>query len=216
MIKQLSDRALKFIEKQERNKEYEVDLKILENHLNFYHLQNSNEILRFQEKFSGLSIQNTVFHIFTPKQINENKGVNTYHWNGQVLFSIADGFYISENGEVAFRDCGCDSYDFFFYYESFETFIEQEVFFAEHQYYKYIPALLGYDVVCDISLISKYFSDYDFVKECSDKYHRMWKNNLNLVHARLYPEGWIIFFDGQSENERHNLIEKLKKENIIA
>jgi hypothetical protein len=214
-MRQLSERALSFLEKQGKNKEYEIDLEMLEKHLNFYHLQNPFEILRFQKNFSGLHIQDTIIHIFTPKQVKEHKGINIYHWKGQTLFSINDSLYIAENGEIALRDCGCDSYDFYFYFDNFETFIEQQAFFEEYRYYIHLPAL-GNDLIYNIDLLSEYFSDYEFIEECSDKYHRMWKNNLNLIHARLYPEGWIIFFDSLSENERHNLIEKLKKENIIA
>lgn len=215
MVKKLSERALHFIERLGKSREYEIDLEILEKHLNFYHLQNSFEILRFQKSFSGLHIQDIVIHIFTSKQIKQHKGVNTYHWEGQTLFSINESFYIAENGEIALRDCGCDSYDFYFYFERFETFIEQQAFFEEYRYYIRLPGL-GNDLICNINFLSEYFSDYDFIDECSDKYHRMWKNNLHLLHARLYPEGWIIFFDSLSENERHKLIEELKTKNIIA
>ncbi|MEI7488699.1 MAG: hypothetical protein WCJ72_15080 [Chryseobacterium sp.] len=78
MIKQLSERALNFIERQGKNKDYEIDLKMLEKHLNFYHLQNTFEILSFQKNFSGLYIQDVIIHIFTPKQVKEHKGINTY------------------------------------------------------------------------------------------------------------------------------------------
>lgn len=213
-MKQLSERALLFIEKAGRNKEYEIDLGILENHLRFYHLQNSSEIINFQEKFSGLNIYDTVLHIFTPKQIKENKGVNTYHWKGQTLFSINDSLYIAENGEVFIRDCGCESWDFFSYFERFETFIEQQAFFEEYRYYMKLPGL-GNNWVDPIDLLSDYFSDYEFIAECSDKYHRIWKNEINIIHARLYPEGWSLFIDGISEDERHELIHKLKKEKKI-
>ncbi|MNU15537.1 hypothetical protein D3C71_36730 [compost metagenome] len=214
-MKQLSERALQFIEKSGRNKGYEINVEILEKHLRFYDIQDHSEIISFQNKFSGLHLQDIVIHIFTPKQIKENKGINTYHWKGQTLFSINDSFYIAENGEIAMRDCGCDSYDFYFYFERFETFVEQQTFFEEHRYYTRLPGL-GNDLICNIDLLSEYFSDYEFIDECSDKYHRIWKNNVNLIHARLYPEGWIIFFEGISENKRHKLIEELKTEKIIV
>jgi len=214
-MRQLSERALQFIEKAGRNKEYEIDSKIIKEHLKLYNIQDTSKIINFHELFSGLNFQDIVVHIFTPKQIKEHKGINTCHWKGQVLFSINDSLYISENGEIALRDCGCDSYDFYFYFESFETFIEQQAFFEESRHYTHLPGL-GNDLICNIDLLSEYFSDYEFIVECSDKYHHIWKNEVNLIHARLYPEGWIIFFDGLSENERHNLIEKLKTEKIIA
>lgn len=215
MAKHLSERALNFIKRQGRNKDYEISTDVLEKHLTFYHLQDSSEIIRFQENFAGLNIQDIVIYIFTSKQVKEHKGITIYHWNEQVLFPINDNFYIAENGEIAFRDCGCNSWDFYFYYESFETFVEQQAFFEEHQYYKYLSGLEGFDVICNIHLVKEYFSDYDFVSECSDKYHLVWKNGLNLVHARNYSGDWVISFDGISEDSRYNLIKNLKTKKLI-
>lgn len=213
-MKQLSERALQFIETSGRNKEYEIDFDILEKHLKFYDVQDYSEIIGFQEKFSGLNLQNTVIHIFTPKQIKENKGVNTYHWKGQTLFSINDSLYIAENGEIAIRDCGCDSYDFYFYYESFEIFIEQQAFFKAYQYYKKLPAVI-YESP-DINAFSKSLPGYDFLDECSDKYNLLWKNEVNLIHASNCSETWEVVFDSISEQNRYDLINKLKEKHLIT
>ncbi len=213
-MKQLSERALQFIEKSGRNQEYEIDLNILEKHLRFYNIQDYSKIISFQKKFSGLNLQNSVIHIFTPKQINENKGVNTYHWKGQTLFSINGSLYIAENGEIAIRDCGCDSYDFYFYYESFEKFIEQQAFFEKHRYYKKLPAVF-YEIP-DIEKFSKSMSDYDFLDECSDKYNLIWKNEVNLVHATNSSDIWEVIFDSVSEEYCYDLIDKLKERHLIT
>ncbi|SFT76335.1 hypothetical protein SAMN05421857_3142 [Chryseobacterium formosense] len=214
-MKQLSERALHFIEKCGKNKEYEIDLDILEKHLRFYHLQNSSEILRFQEKFSGLNLENIVIHIFTPKQVKENKGLNIYQWQGQNLFSINNSLYLAENGEIAIRDCGCDSDDFYFYYESFETFIEQQAFFEKHKYYKKLPAVF-YDIP-DIKEFSKSMSDYIFLNECSDKYNLIWRNEVNLIHATTNSSNvWSVVFDSISEQNRYDFIEKLIEKNLIT
>ncbi|WP_415326353.1 hypothetical protein [Chryseobacterium sp. MMS23-Vi53] len=213
-MKQLSERALQFIEKSGRNKEYEISLDILEKHLRFYDIQSYSEIISFQKNFSGLNLQNIVINIFTSKQIKENKGVNTYHWKGQTLFSINDSFYIAENGEIAVRDCGCDSYDFYFYYESFGTFIEQQAFFEKHRYYKKRPAIF-YEIT-DINEFSKSMSNYDFLNECSDKYNLVWRNEANLVHATNSSDIWSVVFDSISEQNRYDLINKLKEKHLIT
>ncbi|MFY7844658.1 hypothetical protein [Chryseobacterium gambrini] len=212
-MKQLSERAIKFIEKAGKNKDYEIDFDILEKHLKFYDVQDYSEIIGFQEKFSGLNLQNTIIHIFTPKQIKENKGVNNYHWKGQTLFSINDSLYIAENGEIAIRDCGCDSYDFYFYYENFETFIEQQAFFEDHQYYKNLP-VFGYEIT-DIKAFSKCMDDYDFLDECSDKYNLMWKNEVNLIHVTKCLSEWSVCIDSTSEKQRHCIIRNLKEKHLI-
>lgn len=214
-MRQLSKKALNFINKQGKNKEYEINSDVLEKHLNFYRLPYSSEIMRFQEKFSGINIQDIIVHIFTQKQIQENKSVRTYPWKEHILFSINDSFYIAENGEIAFRNCSRDSDDFYFYYESFETFIEQQAFFEKYQYYKQLPALIGNNIIVDIDLIKEYFLAYDFVSECSDKYHLIWKNSLNLVQAINFPEGWALFFNSISEDYRNDLIKNLKNKKLI-
>ncbi|WP_029294390.1 hypothetical protein [Chryseobacterium hispalense] len=213
-MKQLSERAIKFIEKAGKNKDYEIDSHLLEKHLRFYHLKNSSEIIKFQDKFAGLKIQDIVIHIFTQKQIKENKTVITYHWEGKALFPINDSFYIAENGEIAVRDCGCDSYDFYFYYENFETFIEQQAFFEKHQYYKNLPAF-GYEI-SDIGAFSKYMSDYDFLDECSDKYNLIWKNDVNIVHATNSSNEWSLVIDSISEQNYHLLICNLIEKKLIT
>ncbi|WP_294314774.1 hypothetical protein [uncultured Chryseobacterium sp.] len=103
-MKQLSEPALRFMEKAGRNTEYWIDPDVLKNHLRIYHLEDSTEILRFQEIFAGLHFQDTVIHIFTPEQIRERKTVNTYEWKSQTLFPVNNGLYIAENGEIAVRD----------------------------------------------------------------------------------------------------------------
>lgn len=77
-MKQLSEPALQFMEKAGKSKDYEIDLNVLEEHLSIYHLEDSAEIISFQKNFAGLAIQDTVIHIFTPKQIKDKKAVNTY------------------------------------------------------------------------------------------------------------------------------------------
>lgn len=74
---------------------------------------------------------------------------------------------------------------------------------------------LGNELIDNIDSLSDYFSEYKLITECSDRYHRIWINEVHLIHARLYPEGWSLFIDSLSENERHKLIEKLKAEKII-
>ena len=213
-MKQLSERALAFLAKQERRKEYHIERQDLEKHLLSYPVKDFSEILRFQETYSGIVLEDSAFTVFTRKQVREHKGVSIFKSKELVLFSISDSLYLSENGEVALRDCGCDSYDFFFYYESFETFIEHLTFFETYQYYKMFPEL-AYDVQCDIESIAEYFSEYELIEECSDKYHYFWKNNLNLVQAIRYPENWVILFDSISEKERHQLIDHLKLKKLI-
>uniref|UniRef100_A0AAU6WTL0 Uncharacterized protein n=1 Tax=Chryseobacterium endophyticum TaxID=1854762 RepID=A0AAU6WTL0_9FLAO len=127
-MKPLSEPALQFIEKVGKNKDFAIDLDLLEDHLKIYHLEDSSEILRFQKTFAGLYFQDTVIHIFTPEQIRERKTVNTYEWKGQTLFPVNNGLYIAENGEIAVRDCGCHSHDFYYYFERFDTFIGQQAF----------------------------------------------------------------------------------------
>lgn len=213
-MKELSHRALNFLKKTERKNELCIDRNLIEKHLSVYPVKNPSEILRFNENYSGVTIEGVTISIFTSKQIKEHKGVNTYHWDDEVLFAIGDDIYFSESGKVAFRDCGCESHDFFFYSDSFEVFIEHQAFWEEFRYYKYLPSL-AYEITCDIHMVSEYFSDYDNIEECSDSYHYFWKNNLNLVHARLFPEGWSIYIDSLSENARHELISSLKSENLI-
>jgi hypothetical protein len=212
-MKQLSERALHFIEKSGRNKEYKIDSKIIEEHLKLYNLQNTSCIIRFHEMFSGLNFQNIVIHIFTPKQIEENKGVNTYHWKGQTLFSINDSLYIAENGEIAIKHCYRDSCNFYFYYESFGTFIEEQAFFEKYQYYKNLHAVV-YEIT-DVKEFSKSLSDYNFLNECSDKYNLVWKNEVNFIHARDCSEIWEVVFDSVSEEHRYDLIDKLKEKHLI-
>lgn len=213
-MKQLSERALRFVEKLGKNQDFEIDLEIVEKHLRLYDIQSYSEIINFQKNFSGLNLQNIVIHIFTSKQIKENKGVNTYHWKGQTLFSINDSLYIAENGEIAVRDCGCDSYDFYFYYESFATFIEQQAFFEKHRYYKKLPAIF-YEIQ-NIEEFSKSMSGYDFLKECSDKYNLVWRNGVNLVHATNSSDIWSVVFDSISEQNRYDLVNKLKEKHLIS
>lgn len=213
-MKQLSERALRFIEKLGKNQDFEIDLEIVEKHLRLYDIQSYSEIISFQKNFSGLNLQNIVIHIFTSKQIKENKGVNTYHWKEQTLFSINDSLYIAENGEIAVRDCGCDSYDFYFYYESFATFIEQQAFFEKHRYYKKLPAIF-YEIQ-NIEEFSKSMSGYDFLKECSDKYNLIWRNGVNLVHATKSSDIWSVVFDSISEQNRYDLVNKLKEKHLIS
>ncbi|MFC3158694.1 hypothetical protein SAMN05443633_12062 [Chryseobacterium arachidis] len=213
-MKQLSERALRFVEKLGKSQDFEIDLEIVEKHLRLYDIQSYPEIISFQKNFSGLNLQNIVIHIFTSKQIKENKGVNTYHWKGQTLFSINDSLYIAENGEIAVRDCGCDSYDFYFYYESFATFIEQQAFFEKHRYYKKLPSIF-YEIQ-NIEEFSKSMSGYDFLKECSDKYNLIWRNGVNLVHATNSSDIWSVVFDSISEQNRYDLVNKLKEKHLIS
>jgi len=210
----LSVRAINFLKQQEKREELYINKEDIEKHLSSYPIKSFSEILRFQESFSGIVIQGVTMNIFTPKQIKENKSVNTFHCGEKILWAINDTFYISENGEIAIRDYNSHSLDFFFYYEFFETFIEQQAFFKEYQYYKNFPAI-SYNVTGEISLLSHYFSDFDFIAECSDKYHYLWKDDVNLIHAKLYPEGWSIIFDSVLEFERYDLIDKLKSKNLI-
>jgi hypothetical protein len=207
-MKQLSECALQFMEKAGKNKDYEIDLNVLEEHLSFYHLEDSAEIIRFQKNFAGLAIQDTVIHIFTPKQIKERKTVNTYEWKGQTLFSINDSLYIAENGEIAVRECGCDSDDFYFYFERFGTFIGQQAFFEKHRYYKSLPAY-RYEII-DLNEFSARMSGYGFLPECSDRYNLMWKNEASLVHATCYEAEWTVSIDSISRKNRSKLIEQLK------
>lgn len=213
-MKQLSERALQFIEKSGRNKEYKIDTQIIEEHLKLYNLQDTSHIIRFHEMYSGLNLQNIVIHIFTSKQIKDYKKVNTYYFQNKTLISVNEAFYISENGEIAFKDFPSRPYDIIFYFDSFDTFVEQQAFLEENQHYMHLPGL-GNELIYDIDLLPDYFANYEFITECSDKYHRFWKNDVNLIRARLYPEGWSLYFDGLSEDERHNLIEKLITEKII-
>ncbi|KAA0128577.1 hypothetical protein FY557_08330 [Chryseobacterium sp. SN22] len=207
-MKQLSEPALSFMEKAGRNKEYRIDPDVLKEHLTLYHLQDSTEILRFQKIFAGLHFQDTVVHIFTPEQIRERKTVNTYEWKGQTLFPINDGLYMAENGEIAVRDCGCNSHDFYFYFEKFDTFIEQQAFFEKHRYYKSLPSYSH--EITDLKEFSARMSGYGFLPDGSDRYNLMWKNEVSLVHATCHEDVWSVGIDSVSENNRSKLIEQLK------
>lgn len=141
-----------------------------------------------------MTIQDYEILLFTRKQIEENKRVKTYYLKGKTLFALDIGFYISEHGEIALRNYKSYLGEFYFFFESFETFIEQQFFFEEYRYLRELSGL-GNKLNCSINHLPAYFSNYEFINECSDKYHRIWKNKTNLIHARLYPEGWSIFFD---------------------
>lgn len=207
-MRKLSEAALQLMEKAGKNKDFAIDPDVLEDHLPFYHLKDSTEIIRFQKNFAGLYFQDTIIHIFTPKQITENKGVNTFQWKGQILFSLNNGLYMAENGEIAIKDCGCDSDDFCFYFERFDTFIGQQAFFEKHRYYKSLPAYSC--EVSDIKEFSARMSGYGFLPDGSDRYNLMWKNEVNLVHATCHEEAWSVGIDSVSENNRSKLIEQLK------
>lgn len=207
-MKPLSELALQFIEKVGKNKNFAIDLDLLEEHLRIYHLEDSTEIMRFQKNFAGLAVQDTVIHIFTPEQIRERKTVKTYEWNGHTLFPINDGLYMAENGEIAVRDCGCNSHDFYFYFERFDIFIEQQAFFEKHRYYKKLPAYSH--EITDLKEFSARMSGYGFLPDCSDRYNLMWKNEVNLVHATCHEDAWSVGIDSVSENNRSKLIEQLK------
>jgi hypothetical protein len=208
-MKQLSEPVLQFMEKAGKSKDYEIDLNVLEEHLSFYHLEDSAEIISFQKNFAGLAIQDTVIHIFMPKQIRERKTVNTYEWKGQTLFPINNGLYMAENGEIAVRDCGCHSHDFHFYFERFGTFIGQQAFFEKHRYYKNLPAYSH--EITDLKEFSARMSGYEFLPDCSDRYNLMWKNEVSLVHATCYEDAWSVGIDSISEQKRSKLIEQLKE-----
>lgn len=214
-MKPLSERALAFLSKQEIREEYHIETGKLEKHLLSYSIQNTAEILRFQEIYSGIVIDNTPLVIFTPKHVDEHKSTPIFNTNGQVLLSISDGFYLSENGEIALRErkYGADDFYFIFLYESFETFIEQRAFFESHEEYRELPCI-GYGID-NINLLSEALSDYEFISECFDKYHMMWKNSSNLVHARLYPDGYNVILDSVSEVERTHLIQYLQSKQVI-
>lgn len=207
-MKQLSEPALRFMEKAGKNKDFAIDLGVLKEYLRLYHLRDSTEILRFQENFAGLHFQDTVIHIFTPEQIRERKTVNTYEWKGQTLFPINYGLYIAENGEIAVRDCGCHSHDFYFYFERFDTFIGQQAFFEKYRYYKNLPAYSH--EITDIKEFSARMSGYGFLPDGSDRYNLMWKNEVNLVHATCHEDAWSAGIDSVSENNRSKLIEQVK------
>lgn len=210
-MKQLSERALNFLKRKERKDEFYIDKKEIENHLSLYSIKNYSEILRFQEIYSGLIINNSVIHIFNPVKLKEHKTIKTFLCEEQVLFPICDALCISEDGRIAIKDNVKN--DYIFYFEFFETFIEQQAFFEEYQDYKHLPAI-GY-YTKNISLISKGLPDYDFIIECSDRYNSLWKNISNLVHARLYPEGFTLILDSTSEEERTLLIKKLQSKQLI-
>ncbi|MGG1923547.1 MULTISPECIES: hypothetical protein [Chryseobacterium] len=210
-MKQLSERALNFLKRKERKEEFYIDKKEIENYLSLYSIKNYSEILRFQEMYSGLIINDNIIHIFNPANVKEHKTIKTFLCEEQVLFPICNGLCISEDGRIAIKDN--ISNDYIFYFEFFETFIEQQAFFEEYQDYKHLPAI-GY-YTKNISLISKGLADYDFITECSDRYHSLWKNISNLVHARLYPGGYTIIFDSISEKERSFLIKKLESNKLI-
>ncbi len=212
-MKPLSEPALRLMEKAGRNKEYWIDPDVLKNHLRIYHLEDSTEILRFQEIFAGLYFQDTVIHIFTPEQIRERKTVNTYEWKGQTLFPVNNGLYIAENGEIAVRDCGCHSHDFYYYFERFDTFIGQQAFFEKHRYYKNLPAYSH--EITDIKEFSACLSGYDFLPHCSDKYNLMWKNEINLVHATCFQDIWSADIDSISKRNRYDLINQLTTKDVI-
>jgi len=207
-MRKLSEAALQLMEKAGKNKDFAIDPDVLEDHLRFYHLKDSTEIIRFQKIFAGLHFQDTVIHIFTPEQIRKRKTVNTYEWKGQTLFPINYGLYIAENGEIAVRDCGCHSHDFYFYFERFDTFVGQQAFFEKHRYYKSLPAY-SYEV-SDIKEFSARMSGYGFLPDGSDRYNLMWKNKVNLVHATCHEDAWSVGIDSVSENNRSKLIEQLK------
>lgn len=210
-MKQLSERALNFLKRKERKKEFYIDKEEIENLLSLYPINNYSEILRFQEVYSGLIINDNIIHIFNPAELKDYKTIKTVLCEEQILFPICDGLFISEDGRIAIKDNV--SNDYIFYFEFFETFIEQQAFFEEYQDYKYLPAI-GY-YTKKISLISEVLPDYDFIAECSDRYNSLWKNISNFVHARLYPEGYTLIFDGISEEERSFLIKKLESKQII-
>lgn len=177
-MNRLSERALNFIGKTEENKEYEIGSKILEEHLNLYHLNDSSKIKSFFNQFSGLTIQDYEIRLFARKQIEESKRVKTYYLKGKTLFALNIGFYISEHGEIALRNYESYLGEFYFFFESFETFIEQQAFFEEYRYLRELPGL-GNKLNCSINHLPAYFSNYEFITECSDKYHRIWKNKTN-------------------------------------
>ncbi|MDQ1162969.1 hypothetical protein QE422_003337 [Chryseobacterium sp. SORGH_AS 447] len=207
-MKPLSEPALQFIKKVGKNKDFAIDLDLLEDHLRIYHLEDSSEILRFQKNFAGLHFQDTVIYIFTPEQIRERKTVKTHEWNGQTLFPINNGLYMAENGEIAVRDCGCNSHDFYFYFERFDIFIEQQAFFEKHRYYKKLPAYSH--EITDLKEFSARMSGYGFLPDCSDRYNLMWKNEVSLVHATCHENAWSVGIDSISEQNRSKLIEQLK------
>ena len=210
-MKQLSERALTFLNSKERKKEFHIEREDIEEHLTLYPIKDFSEILRFQKSYSGYIIQDIIFHIFKPEQIKKAEQMKTFLYEGQLLFPLCDGLYLSESGTIALKDDIPGPYLFF--YESFETFVEQQAFFESHQEYRELPCI-GYGLD-DIHLLAQALSDYEVISECSDRYHMMWKNSSNLVHVRLYPEGYNVILDSISEDERTHLIQYLQSKQVI-